>query len=45
MTPNAKERVSLFVRALNFGPAERAAFLTGACGNDVNLRRHMEVEQ
>jgi len=32
----------LFDRVLEFEPAERAAFLAGACGNDVNLRRRVE---
>jgi len=35
---NAKE---LFDCALQFEPDQRAAFLSGACGNDVNLRRQV----
>jgi tetratricopeptide (TPR) repeat protein len=37
------ERVeTLFNQALKFAPAERAAFLAGACGDDDQLRRQLE---
>ena len=32
----------LFDRVLDFNPTERAAYLAGACGNDVALRRRVE---
>lgn len=32
----------LFDRVLDFNPTERAAYLAGACGNDIALRRRVE---
>ena len=32
----------LFDRAVRFEPHERSAFLAGACGNDVELRHHVQ---
>ncbi len=42
MNPETQRIEELFDRALQFEPEERAAFLAGACGNDVNLRRRVE---
>ena len=42
MNPNPERAADLFDRALDFEPTERAAFLAGACGNDVNLRHRVE---
>ncbi|MBI1178841.1 serine/threonine protein kinase, partial [bacterium] len=42
MNSNPQKAEELFDRALQFEPAERAAFLSGACGNDVHLRRRVE---
>ena len=43
MNPNPKQAAELFARALDFPPAERAAYLAGACGNDGNLRQRIEA--
>ena len=42
MVPDQNLAANLFDRALDFEPRERSAFLAGACGNDVNLRRRVE---
>ena len=42
MSDNKQRIAELFERALDFEPAARAAFLAGACGSDVNLRRRVE---
>jgi eukaryotic-like serine/threonine-protein kinase len=42
MSENKQRIAELFERALDFEPTERAAFLAGACGHDVNLRRRVE---
>ena len=42
MIPDAQKAENVFDRALDFEPSERAAFLAGACGNDVNLRRRVQ---
>ena len=42
MSTGPQEVKSLFERALSFAPAERSAFLAGACGDDHELRRRVE---
>ena len=42
MNQDPHKAEELFDRALQFRPEERAAFLAGACGNDVNLRKRVE---
>ena len=42
MNPDPKQAAELFERALDFTLAERPAYLAGACGNDVNLRKRVE---
>jgi serine/threonine protein kinase/WD40 repeat protein len=42
MTPDPHKAAELCARAQQFNPSERPAFLAGACGNDVDLRRRVE---
>jgi len=42
MSANHERVESLFNEALKFAPAERPAFLAGACGSDAALRRQLE---
>ncbi len=43
MTDRATRALELFQRAAGLGPEERAALLDGACGDDHELRRAVEV--
>src|SRR5262249_36441551 len=44
MTSAERHLMTLFAEALEFAsPAERAAYLDRACGNDEALRRHLET--
>src|SRR5512145_3065711 len=42
MSPSNDQIETLFHQALKFGPAERAAFLAGACGDNDVLRHRLE---
>ena len=42
MSANHERVENLFNEALKFAPAERPAFLAGACGSDAALRRQLE---
>jgi eukaryotic-like serine/threonine-protein kinase len=42
MSANGEKIEALFEQALKFKPEERGAFLAGACGPDVGLRRRVE---
>ncbi|MBI2948352.1 MAG: serine/threonine protein kinase, partial [Verrucomicrobia bacterium] len=42
MSANPQKAEALFDEVLKFKPEERAAFLAGACGNDLELRRRVE---
>ena len=42
MSANHDKVEALFNAALKFTPAERPAFLAGACGSDATLRRQLE---
>ena len=43
MSDQLNEAESLLYQALEFPPAERAAYLAGACGDDQELRRKVET--
>src|SRR5688572_1090470 len=43
MNDPANRKVAVFTEALELAVAERAAFLERACGNDVELRRQVEL--
>src|SRR5262245_55588102 len=42
MSPKNDNVETLFHQALKFQPAERRAFLVGACGDNEELRRRLE---
>ncbi len=42
MVFDPERAAAIFDRALDIDPAERPDFLSGACGNDVSLRRRVE---
>jgi WD40 repeat protein/serine/threonine protein kinase len=41
--PNASEAETIFNAALAFNPGERAAYLAGACGDNLPLRQRVEA--
>ena len=43
MSANHDKAEALFEQALKLAPAERPAFLANACGDDAELRRHLDV--
>lgn len=42
MSANLEKVEAIFIEALKLNPAERPAFLDGACGNEAELRGRLE---